>query len=198
MPKPVQMIKVFANPFAAELDHEDRPHGHIQYEPDLVNGDPQLRWVGCHLIATEVQKADRNKQQVAVHDHVWEYDHEPTSLPLTAYYLSALREHGHHGAALLPADAETYALVHGTTKGFREPHHRLHQYVQERKATPRLKPPAGHDPTKPRDHDAEWTAFVAKVPPEAQLEPEAAAAPAAAISPSAPAADTQPLADSEA
>lgn len=186
-----QPLKVFVNPYCAELDPEGRPHGHVRYEPPKgarrggLNIVPPL--LGCHLLATPVESGEDGApadeglklHQVLKHaalsqadwDHVFEYDTEPTTIPYTAYYRDLLIRHGHHGPALLPADEASYAIVHGTKAGFRDPRARLHQYAVERGAIPRLKPTtavqtahavaetlAGKAPE--RDHEAEWRAFV--------------------------------------
>lgn len=202
MPKPL-FLKVFANPFCAPADHEGRAHGHIQYEPRLYVGDDsgaraaaddfnsQLPFVGCRVIATPKAKGSLTVASSAkLHhvvrtgnashadwDHRWEYDTEPTLVEQTPYYLHALRVHGHHGAALLPADKRTYGIVHGTFERWRTPHVRMHQFARERGVVPHLsihsehpnvlKARLGHaekrkaDATLPeRDHLAEWEAFV--------------------------------------
>lgn len=185
MPKPVQYV-VFANPFCVEVDDQGRTHGHIPYsEEDSPSAHKQAkRFVGCHLTA-QANPGTPGKLQGQHHitivggrditdwDHSWEYDTEPTTLlPQSKasehYYLDAMRAHGHHGAALLPADVATWTIVHGSPAGFRDPRAWLHQYVGERSATPHLKQSAA---TKTlgaaadgapvdRDHDKEWLAFV--------------------------------------
>lgn len=186
MPKQT-VLRVFANPFCAEIDGEGRAHGHVRYEPsgNGGNGDAHLPFLGCHLIATPRKAGDGGVPEPGSklhhvvkagdstdYDHVWEYDTEPTTVPLTRYYLDLCRQHGHHGAALLCADLETHMLVFGTREGFHDPRARLHRYVMERSATPRLKPTAemhaahvaalAMDPAAkmPRDHEAEWAGFV--------------------------------------
>lgn len=211
MPKPKKQkvyLNVFANPFCVEEDHEGRAHGHVQFEPVFKAKDPRnalLPYVGCHLIATPKAKGEDGvpepgtKLHIVVQsgqaehagwDHVWEYDTEPTLVPLTPYYLHHLRSHGHHGPALLPADEATYKHVHGTNDRWRAPHMRLHQYSRERDLIPQLRLPAegpvldahtAHLAARkedaklpPRDHEAEWHAFVGEAVVKARLEHEQA------------------------
>jgi hypothetical protein len=184
MPKQV-VLRVFANPFCAGLDHEGRPHGHVRHEPPRDGGSAtaQPPFLGCHLIATPKRAGDAGVPAPGTklhhvmkvgdqsdYDHVWEYETEPTIVPLTPYYLSLLRQHGEHGAALLCADLQTHAIVFGTREGFHPPQARLHRYVMERGATPRLRLNAEQhtvftaklavDPKHERDHAAEWDEFV--------------------------------------
>jgi hypothetical protein len=126
-----QMLRVMANPYAAELDHEGRCHGHLQHEPDVVNGDASLRFIGCRVVAVELRKADPKIQLSDDHDHAWMYDVEPTSVPLTAYYLRALRH-----LDIFPADAESHALAFGGPGGFIDPVARIAQLARERKMRP--------------------------------------------------------------
>lgn len=128
---PSSVLRALANPFAADLDHKGRPHGHIQYEPDVVNGDVSLRWVGCRLVATKVRDANPARQVTEDHDHEWLYDHEPVSLPVTAYYLKAIQ-----CGDLLAADEATHALAFGGPQGFVDPIKRLAQFAKERSAVP--------------------------------------------------------------
>lgn len=196
MPKPV-FLSVFANGYCAPEDHEGRVHGHIQYQPSGKQSDASLPFVGCHLIATAKASGEEGvpapgtklhhvvktgHADAADWDHIWEYDTEPTKVPLTPYYLHALRSNGHHGPALLPADEKTYLLVHGTKEGWRPAQARLHQYAVERGMIPQLTPSEAvvaakqvHESKRlaaatvgmrsqakdfERDHEAEWKAFV--------------------------------------
>lgn len=201
MPK-AKLLKVFANPFAAEIDHEGRPCGAVKYaEKDhkSVHGQ-QPRFVGVKLV--EVRKNEGPEGETpdqsggVVHainphldvsdwNHEWEYDTEPSVVPLNRYYMDALTVCGHHGPGLLPADVDTYFHVHGTREGFRDPRARLHQFVVERKAHaekserqfshPRVKLSAevaaklarkvhpeatSEEKDYERKHEAEWMAFV--------------------------------------
>lgn len=212
MPKQV-VLRVFANPFCAESDVENRLHGHVRHEPsgNGGSGDAHLPFLGCHLISTPKKAGDAGVPEPgsklhhvvamgdqADYDHVWEYDTEPTTVPLTRYYLDLCRQHGHHGAALLCADIETHRLVFGTSEGFHDPRARLHRLVGERSATPRLRPTAemhaahaealAKDPaaTMPRDHDAEWVGFVGEHAKTFEPKPEAAPAPKLALRSTAP------------
>lgn len=179
MPKP-KMLRVYPNPFCADLDHEDRAHGRIPYEPN-PKGDPGIQWVGVTLRAAKIADGPVDEKQNVLPvgkgdrsnwDHVCEYDLEPVTVPPTGYYLRALTETGHHGPALLPADEDTHLAVHGTRKCFRDHRARLAQLVAERGATPKLaihpKLVEQHtallakgQPLPERDHEAEWAAFVA-------------------------------------
>lgn len=130
MPK---LLKVLANPYVADLDHLGRCHGHVQYEPDPVNGDASLRWVGCRLVAT---MARENKKSLVPgwgddYDHVWFYSAEPATVPDTAYYLMQIR----HGA-LIPADRASHMAAFGGPDGFIEPMRKLAQFAKERGACP--------------------------------------------------------------
>lgn len=188
MPKPIE-LRVFMNPFCAELDAEGRACGAVRFAPQGLDSDAFLPYIGCHLIATPRAAGDGRvpKAGTLLHhvvktgdqtdwDHVWEYDTEPTTIVLTpkttAYYLDHLRTHGHHGPALLSADIETHRRVRGTRAGYHDARARLHRYVMERGAIPRLRPTediqarvlkaraAGEE--HERDHEAEWLAFVAE------------------------------------
>lgn len=188
MPEQV-MLRVFANPFCVEADADGRAHGHIRFEPSASGrapADAHLPFVGCHLTArprppTSTLEDSRTFRHVVAEgdrtdwEHIWEYDTEPTLVPQTAYYMRNLQLTGHHGPALLPADLATYKLVHGTAAGWRDARARLHQYVQERKVTPRLRPTedvqaklarrvhpeaSAAEKAYARDHEAEWMAFV--------------------------------------
>jgi hypothetical protein len=107
----LKTLLVFANPYG-QLDHEGRPACAVQYEPDVINGDASLRYVGAVRSATEIAAAKPALGILAQHDLTWEFSTEPTVVASTHYYHSALR----HGdlvaanpetwkAAGLPADA---------------------------------------------------------------------------------------------
>jgi len=166
MAKKPKLIRVYANPFGAEADHEGRTHCHVHYEP-RHNDDAPMRFVACRLIATQTQVADRRDVKGPWEDdfdHVWEYDTEPTIVPLTAYYMAHLRQCGAHGPALLPADRETWALVHGDAKSFRDPKAALAQFHIERGHAPRMKgapeTPADHPEGEPEPHVAHFRAWL--------------------------------------
>lgn len=164
-------LKVFANPFVCELDHEGRAHGRLAYEPNIAQGDAHLRWVGCRVKATLLRKQNTNDSVRELHDHWVEYATEPTLLEESEYYRRAIRE-----GALFAVDVDTHARAFGTRDGFVDPRKRLAQLASERKAIPMLEgpePAAGAE----RDRDAEWAAFVA--PPAATKFTAARAAAAA-------------------
>lgn len=145
-----KLIKVFANPFGAGADHEGRTHCHVHYEP-RNNDDAGMRFVGCRLIATQIATADRravNGRWEDDYDHVWEYDTEPSIVPLTAYYMGHLRNWGEHGPALIPADREAWIAVHGDDKKYEDPRARLARFHLERDHAPRMK----GAPETPEDH----------------------------------------------
>lgn len=127
-----KLILVYANPYT-HVDHMGRPNGHLQYEPDLVNGDPHLRWVGCRVVATQTRKPEPLKGVREAHDHSWEYASDPTVLPQSAYYQRALQHHD-----LLPADLETWEYAFGSKEGYIDARARLGQLAAERDAIPTL------------------------------------------------------------
>jgi hypothetical protein len=191
MPKR-EMLTVVANPFSAELDHEGRPHGRLQYEPNPNVKTASLDFVGCRLVATLVEAGKNGKP--GVYDTHVEYSRTPVQVQRTAYYMKhGLKAHGHHGPALLPADLATFIAVHGQANAsrYRDPLARLAQLAAEREAVPvlQLDPAAAAARAEavaagkatPRDHAAEWAAHVAaavkaEAPP---AKPDVAATPPA-------------------
>lgn len=127
----LKLLRVMANPFCCDLDHEGRTHGQIVYEPDLRNGDAQLRHVGCKVQATQIRSGDPREQIQDDWDHVWVYSTEPVVVADTAYYRTQLQHH-----TLLAADEATQKAAFGTAAGFVDPLKRLAQYVVERGAYP--------------------------------------------------------------
>ena len=117
MPQP-KTLRVFPNPY--HLDHEGRPSGAYPYEPDLVNGDTQLRYVGATRKSTPIG-APRpilgiSKELEQPHDHTWEYSREPTTVPSTDYYHRGIRT-----GDLIAADLESWKLAGCDPKKFVEP-----------------------------------------------------------------------------
>lgn len=145
MPK-TRILRVLPNPYSAH-DHEGRPSGRLQYEPDLRYGDAGLRYVGARIVATKVRDADPRLGITEDHEHCVHFATEPVSVPCSAYYLVALRHRD-----LLPADAETHEIVFGSKAGFRDPIERLAQYAAERGCVP--------EPTE------EWTKLLGAAAPE--------------------------------
>ena len=160
MAKKIPTIRVHSNPFCSELDHEGRAHGRLIVEGHQANQGIPPRYVGARLLASSLGYANSDPKAAMSftnHHHddmVIEYDPEPTTVPMTAYYLRAIREHGHHGAALFLADEESHKAVHGSTAGHRHPHARIAQLAQERCATPVFYGAPRKDGALP-DHEAD-------------------------------------------
>lgn len=91
MPKP-RMLRVWPNPFSA-IDHEGRPAGVVSLEPvgDGITVFDDRRFVGCVLKSKVTKKVPRGSAQQNEQDTWFEYDKEPTTVPLTPYYVRAVR-----------------------------------------------------------------------------------------------------------
>ena len=107
MPR-LPMIRVLANPYA-HLDHEGRPAGVVMLDPvehHAYGGDGEARrFVGAaiDLSKTEVyQRAAASSAQSDLQDTVFAFSGDVQDLPMTQYYLSAIRS-----GELLAADEAT-------------------------------------------------------------------------------------------
>jgi hypothetical protein len=94
MAKPRTLL-VWPNPFAA-LDHEGRPHGILQFEPegDGVRTFDDRRFVGAQLTAEilgTLPTSHPNETAQTIQRTTFVYADEPTPVRNTAYYTGAIR-----------------------------------------------------------------------------------------------------------
>jgi len=135
MPRKVT-LNVHPNPFCADVDHEGRLCGRVQYEPN-PKGDAGLMLIGALLTSTMLHEGDGPEGKTSVtgrprdDDHVWTYETEPVLVDCTAYYLQQIQKR-----TLFPADARTHAIAFGSEKGFIDPYVRIAQLAAERKVWP--------------------------------------------------------------
>lgn len=95
MPLKPRTLSVYANPYS-HVDEQGRPQGALPWDPQGHN--PGRGWVGAHLEAVQTKAATSvvikgvaYETEAAEHARTLVFDHEPTTLPETPYYLAALR-----------------------------------------------------------------------------------------------------------
>lgn len=81
-------LRVYANPWHA-LDSEGRPAGACACDPDYHT--PARKFVGATLEAKETRKAVPAKGITARHDITYAFSTEAQEIPLTVYYLEAVK-----------------------------------------------------------------------------------------------------------
>lgn len=109
-------LRVLPNPYLG-WGRTGEPSSAIPYEPDLVNGDTHVRYVGATPQWTEIRKAVPRSRIEA--DHHMRFDYQvdaPTVVDNTDYYRRFIRS-----GELVAADLETWKLAGGDPKDFTEP-----------------------------------------------------------------------------
>lgn len=110
MPLKPRTLSVFANLYS-HVDEQGRPQGALPWDPHGHN--PDRGWVGARLEAVQIKPARTVKVGNAVltleeaeYERTLVFDHEPTTLPETPYYLAALRR-----GELVAADEATAKMA---------------------------------------------------------------------------------------